>query len=73
MGKLKAILIEAEDFACENYNIPRNEFVEKSWVFAKSKCFIHRPDEIHRHAIEHYDVIQRELDDYDTVMRGIKL
>lgn len=67
MGKLKAMLIDAEYFACENYNIPRNEFVAKAWVFAK------KDNQLHRHAIEHYDVIQRDLNNYDKVMRGIKI
>jgi hypothetical protein len=67
MGKVKAMLMDAEDFASENYNIPRNEFVAKAWVFAK------RNNTLHRHAIEHYDVIQRDLNDYDKIMRGNKL
>jgi len=67
MGKLKAMLIDAEYFACENYNIPRNEFVEKAWVFAK------KDNQLHRHAIEHYDIIQRDLNNYAKVMRGIKI
>jgi len=67
MGKLKAMLIDAEYFACENYNIPRNEFVEKAWVFAK------KDNQLHRHAIEHYDIIQRDIDNYNRLMRGTKL
>ncbi len=74
MGKLKAILIDAEDFACENYNIPRNEFVARSWDFAKSYNLVHRPDEIHRHAIEYYDIIQRDIKNYhaQAYMKGIQ-
>ena len=67
MGKLKAMLIDAEYFACENYNIPRNEFVVKAWAFVKKN------NQLHRHAIEHYDIIQRDIDNYNKIMRSIKL
>jgi hypothetical protein len=64
MGKVKAMLMDAEDFACENFNVPRNEFVAKAWVFAKKN------NQLHRAAIEHYDVIQQELSVYERSIRS---
>lgn len=66
MTKLKDIIIKAQEFACDHYNIPRNQFVALSWDFAKGYNLIHRPDEIHRAAIEYYDQIQYEMDLYDV-------
>jgi hypothetical protein len=63
MGKVKAMLMDAEDFACENFNIPRNEFVSKSWIFAQKN------NQLHRAAIEHYDVIQKELEIYHVTTK----
>ena len=48
-------IVVGETIATENYNIPRNEFVALSWKIAK------KDNEVHRAAIEHYDVIQKEL------------
>jgi hypothetical protein len=62
MTKLKDLIIEAQVFACDHYNIPRNLFVALSWDFAKGYNLIHRPDEIHRAAIEYYDEIQRDME-----------
>ena len=55
MGKLKSIVIEAQEFACDHYNIPRNQFIALAWDFAKGNSFIHRA------AIECYDEIQNEM------------
>lgn len=55
--------MDAEDFACENFNIPRNEFVSKSWIFAQKN------NQLHRAAIEHYDVIQKELEIYHVTTK----
>ena len=48
-------IVVGETIATENYNIPRNEFVALSWKIAKID------NEVHRAAIAHYDVIQKEL------------
>lgn len=66
MTKLKDIIIKAQEFACDHCNIPRNQFVDLSWDFAKGYNLIHRPDEIHRWAIEYYDEIQRDMNFYDV-------
>lgn len=52
-------MIDGEAIATENYNIPRNEFVAKAWKICKGN------NTVHRTAIEHYDVIRRELDEYE--------
>ena len=51
--------IKGEEIATEFYNIPRNEFVVVTWDEAK------KDNATHRAAIEHYDVIRKELDEYD--------
>jgi hypothetical protein len=56
MTKLKDLIIEAQVFACDHYNIPRNLFVALSWDFAKGN------NSIHRAAIEYYDQIQRDME-----------
>ena len=51
--------IKGEEIATEFYNIPKNEFVVGAWYEAKKE------NATHRAAIEHYDVIRKELDEYD--------
>ena len=57
MKKLKVHILEAEMFACDNYNISRPEFVgkacEKYPTLAETYQF--------RAAIQAYDTIQREM------------
>ena len=48
-------IVVGETIATENYNLPRDEFVALSWQIAR------KDNEVHRAAIEHYDVIQKEL------------
>ena len=55
-------IVVGESIATENYNIPRNEFVAQAWTLAK------KDNEVHRAAIEHYDVIQQELDIYEEII-----
>ena len=57
--KIHTAKIKGEEIATENYNIDRNEFVAKAWIMAK------KDNSVHRAAIEHYDVIRRELDEYE--------
>lgn len=52
-----------EAIAMENYNISRNEFVTTAWIKAK------KDNTVHRAAIEHYDVIQKELDTYEVFIQ----
>ena len=52
-----------EAIAMENYNIDRNWFVSKSWILAK------KDNTVHRAAIEHYDIIQKELDTYEVFIQ----
>jgi len=55
LGKIN----RGEEIAVEFYNIPRNEFVAKAWEIAN------KDNTVHRAAIQHYDVIRRELDEYE--------
>ena len=56
---MRSVKMKGEEIATENYNIDRNEFVAKAWIEAK------KDNAVHRAAIEHYDVIRRELDEYE--------
>ena len=58
-------IVVGESIATENYNIPRNEFVAQAWTLAK------KDNEVHRAAIEHYDVIQQELDVYEEIIQKV--
>ena len=58
-------IVVGETIATENYNIPRNEFVAQAWTLAK------KDNEVHRAAIEHYDVIQQELDIYEEIIQKV--
>jgi hypothetical protein len=60
MGKLKSVIMEAQEFACDHYNIPRNQFIVLARDFAKGNSLIHQA------AIEYYDEIQRDMDLYDV-------
>ena len=57
MKKIKVQILEAEQFACDNYNIPRQEFVVKAAneypTFAEIYQF--------KAAIVMFDTIQREM------------
>ena len=57
-------IVVGETIATENFNIPRNEFVALSWEIAK------KDNEVHRAAIEHYDLIQEELREYEYVIKN---
>ena len=62
---MKHKIVIGESIATENYNIPRNEFVAQAWTLAK------KDNEVHRAAIEHYDVIQQELDVYEKIIQEV--
>ena len=55
--------IKGEEIACEFFNVPRNEFVAQAWTICKKN------NELHRAAIEHYDVIQKELEIYNVTTK----
>lgn len=57
MKKLKVTIPEAEQFACDNYNIPRQEFVEKAARKYPTLAEIYE----FKAAIEMFDTIQREM------------
>ena len=57
---MRAKYLKGEEIATEFYNIPRNEFVAIAWTEAK------KDNTVHRAAIEHYDVIQHEINVYFT-------
>ena len=60
---MRAAKIKGEEIATENYNTDRNWFVPRSWILAK------KDNAVHRAAIEHYDVIQRELNEYEKFIK----
>jgi len=60
---MRAKYLKGEEIATEFYNIPRNEFVAIAWT--KSK----KDNTVHRAAIEHYDVIRKELDEYEKFIQ----
>ena len=55
--------IKGEEIATEFYNIPRNEFIAKAWEVAAKDNIVHRA------AIEHYDVIQEEMIQYEEFIQ----
>lgn len=61
--KIHTAKIKGEEIATENYNIDRNEFVAKAWIMAK------KDNSVHRAAIEHYDVIQEEMIQYEEFIQ----
>ena len=64
MSKLRVSdMIDGEAIATENYNLTRNEFVAKAWKICKGN------NTVHRTAIEHYDVIQKELKEYERFLQ----
>ena len=60
---MRAAKIKGEEIATENYNTDRNWFVQRSLILAK------KDNAVHRAAIEHYDVIQRELNEYEKFIK----
>ena len=63
MSKMGQAVFEAQEFATENYNVSRDEFVKLAEAeFLKKGDF--RPW-LKNWAIEEYDVIQNDLMDYD--------
>lgn len=64
MSKTGQAVFEAQEFATENYNVSREEFVKLAEAeFLKKGSF--KPW-LKTWAIEEYDVIQKDLADYDT-------
>ena len=57
MKKIKVQILEAEQFACDNYNIPRQEFVVKAANEYPTLAEIYQ----FKAAIEMFDTIQREM------------
>jgi hypothetical protein len=51
-------LFEAQEFACEYYNIPRQEFVEKAAVRYPS---IKHQAQLFLYAVKAYDEIQQDM------------
>jgi len=57
MKKSKTHILEAQQFACDNYNIPRQEFISKA--VKKYPLLVHTFQ--FRAAIQMFDMIQREM------------
>ena len=58
MGKVKSLVMDGEEFAQENYNVSRDEFIKLT-----NKAF--RPMSIEaRAAVAEYDIIQNDLHTY---------
>lgn len=51
-------ILEAQEFACEYYNIPRQEFVEKAAVRYPS---IKKQAQLFLYAVKTYDEIQEDM------------
>tara|TARA_B100001287_G_C22466805_1_gene427731 strand:+ start:448 stop:645 length:198 start_codon:yes stop_codon:yes gene_type:complete len=63
MSRAEVEVFEGEEFACQNYNISRDEFC--SLAFAKF-----RPMSLAaRAAVETYDTIQKDLEEYDEYLK----
>jgi hypothetical protein len=56
--RIEVELLEAQEFACEYYNIPRQEFVEKAAVRYPS---IKHQAQLFLYAVKAYDEIQQEM------------
>ena len=64
MSKMGQAVYEAQEFATENYNVSRDEFVKLAEAeFLKKGSF--KPW-LKNWAIEEYDVIQDDMADYDA-------
>ena len=51
-------ILEAQEFACEYYNIPRQEFVEKAAIRYPA---IERQAQLFLYAVKAYDEIQEDM------------
>lgn len=58
MGKIKSMVMEAEELAQENFDMGRNEFCALAADTYKGKVSFNMQM---RAAVEHYDLIQSEL------------
>lgn len=61
MSKMGAAVLECQEFAQENYNISKVEFVEKAKVE-----YVDRPYMV-RWAVEEFNVIQEDLSVYHKI------
>ena len=59
MSKLEVEVLAGEEFACENYNVSRNEFC--ALAFAKFRPMTPAA----RAAVEAYDTIQKDLEEFN--------
>lgn len=58
MGKVKAMAMHGEEFAQEHYNVDRSTFIDLAIKEFGTYSIEYRA------AVEHWDKIQQELDDY---------
>ena len=63
MSRLEVEVLSGQEFACENYNVARNEFC--ALAFAKFKAM----SPAARAAVEAYDVIQKDLEEYNEYLK----
>lgn len=59
MSKLEVEVLSGQEFACEHYNISRNEFC--ALAFAKFRPMTPAA----RAAVEAYDTIQKDLEEFN--------
>jgi len=57
MGKLKDYIMEAQEFAQEHYNAPREEFVMMTNFYFDDRM-------LRRAAVAHFDEIRMDLENY---------
>ena len=62
MSRLEVEVLAGEEFACEHYNISRNEFC--ALAFAKFRPM--SPGA--KAAVQTYDIIQKDLEEYDEYL-----
>lgn len=59
MSKMGQAVFEGQEFACENYNVSRDEFVKLAHTAFGSSATIQ-----HQAAIAEWETIQTDLDNY---------
>ncbi len=65
MSKMGQAVFEGQEFAQENYNVSRDEFIKLADTAFKSSATIQ-----HQAAVEEWETIQNDLDNYDRYISG---
>ena len=65
MSKMGQAVFEGQEFACENYNVSRDDFIKLANNAFGSSATIQ-----HQAAVEEWETIQNDLDNYDRYISG---